>query len=187
MKTRANTFSAFGVRPFGFTLVELLVVVAIVALTLGVLLPTLGDFLDSTRVSDARNLISANLAGARNYAVANNIATALVFEADDVAGGAKRTLMFFAEQNVTNPGLENTAVVGRKNTPLPNNIVVSANKYGELGFPDRTVAVCFLPTGQLTQMDGSVADFYLYDFAVSDEDLQEHLYINYYTGTVIEE
>ena len=172
-----------------FTLVELLVVVAIMSLALGALLPTLKGFFDSARLPDARNLISASLPGARNYAVANTVTTALIFEEDDGGGRAMRTSIFFAEQSdLSNGVLEVTPVAGRKSTHLPDNIIVSANQDGDSGFPDRTVGVCFSPTGQLIQLDDSVTDFYLYDFTNSNnpEEL-DRLYINYYTGAVIKQ
>ena len=157
MKTRVGIFRCVvgGRAASAFTLVELLVVVAIIALTLGTVLPTLGGFFDGARGPDARNLMSAHLAGARNYAVANKVTTALVF-VDDDAGGTSRTLMFLAEQEtdiniIAPPDIGFKPVAGREATHLPDNIVVSANDISAgAAFPDRIVLMCFSPAGQLT-------------------------------------
>ncbi|MBA7553770.1 hypothetical protein ES705_46369 [subsurface metagenome] len=196
MKTRLKTSFALRLRsgPSAFTLVELLVVVAIMMLAVGALLPALGGFFDSARAPDARNRISAHLAGARNYAVANNVTTALVFvEHND--GDLDRTLMFLAESS---DGLNFAPVAGRQATHLPNNIMLTDN-------PTETIAICFLPAGQLTTLaitsidlpnplSGTinaniveVTELDIYDYVVSDENPEEHLYINYYTGAVIEQ
>ncbi len=179
-----------------FTLVELLVVVAIVALSLAALLPALGSFFDSARAPDARNLISAHLAGARNYAVANNITTALVFVEDDDDDGTSRTLMFLAEEDIPDNPDEFIPVTGRETTHLPDNIMVTNDT-------TEAIAICFLPAGQLTTLTINPGDVTwpvdaptsvesatkldIYDYVVSTEDPEVELYINYYTGAVIEQ
>ena len=140
----------------GFTLVELLVVIAILALVMGMLLPGLGGFFDSSRGPNAYNLISATLRGTRNYAVANNVTAAVVFVADD-DGGKYRTVMFQAEQVLDSSLYDNVvfrAVAGRDAVYLPDNVVVSVNRAepGEDFYPYRIVVVCFSPNGQLVQI-----------------------------------
>jgi hypothetical protein len=176
-------------------------VVAILTMVLGVLLPALGSFFNSTRGPNARNLISVNLTLARNYAVANNVNSALVFVAyDDPDGGRKRTLMFLIEPDPDNAG-EFLPVAGQKATNLPDNIMVHDD-------PDEAIAIWFLPVGQLTERDTDASDIkwpeptnpadvdwakelYIYDSTAGpypgDWEELYHLYINYYTGAVIEE
>lgn len=186
-----------------FTLVELLVVVAIVVLTVGALLPALGGFFDSARAPDARNLISAHLAGARNYAVANNITTALVFTEDEGAPETKRrVLMYLAEYDATDD--EFKVVPGRETTYLPDNILISDDATKDDQGDEDTVVICFSAAGQLTvgkqfaieeppigdEIDlldniNSIASFFLYDAVSSDP--VESLRVNYYTGMVIEQ
>ena len=178
-----------------FTLVELLTVIAIIGLSLGVLLPSLGSFFDSARGPDARNLISAYMMGARNYAVANTVTTALVFT-EDTSGDNRRVLMYLTRFNSANS--EFAIVPGRETTYLPDEIMIS---YG-IGKdnPEDSVAICFSPAGQLTVgrsvtvtnpavptigSNSSAGTFYLYDSKANDSPV-ETLQINYYMGTVIE-
>ena len=203
MKTKDGTSQCTANRRArsAFTLVELLVVVAIMALAMGALLPSVKGFFDGARVPDARNLIAANLTGARNYAVANNITTALVFT-EDTSGTKRRVLMYLTE-NLDPTNNTFTVVPGRKTTYLPDNIVISDDAIKNSQGGENTVTICFSPAGQMTVgtsvtispepiltigTPSSRADFHLYDDSVKDEDLPaDSFQVNYYTGTVIEQ
>ena len=188
-----------------FTLIELLVVVAIMVLAMGALLPTLKGFFDSAGSSDARNLITANLTGARNYAVANSVTTALVFVQYDLKNKPLRTLMFLAESG---DGTSFAPVPGQKPIHLPDKIILSQGNVGSL---KRNATISFLPTGQLTELTITASNitwpdllnnpdlidsppnsvvpaksFYLYDATDKKKPKElEYLSINYYTGAVI--
>ena len=172
------------------------------ALAMGALLPSVKGFFDGARVPDARNLIAANLTGARNYAVANNITTALVFT-EDTSGTKRRVLMYLTE-NLDPTNNTFTVVPGRKTTYLPDNIVISDDAIKNSQGGENTVTICFSPAGQMTVSTAvtisspppgsqnvsasSVANFWLYDDSVKDEDLPaDSFQVNYYTGTVIEQ
>ena len=184
-----------------FTLIELLVVVGIIVLVLGALLPTLGGFFSGARAPNARNLTSAHLAGARNYAVANGITTALVFSEDKEAPKTKRRIqMYLAKFDPIPADLDRfTVVTGRKTTYLPTNILISDDKSKDDQGNEKTVVICFSPAGQLTVgkdvtvdsppidtigSEPSVSIFWLYDKKLDDEPME--LSVNFYTGAVIE-
>ncbi len=199
MKTRLNTSCLGCGQTTAFTLVEMLVVIAIVALAVGAMIPALGEFLDSARVPNAQNLISVSLTNARNYAVANSIKTALLFVEDD-DGNTRRTLMFLAKEDLPDNPDEFVPVPGRETTHLPDNIMVTND-------PADTVAICFLASGQLTTFTinqitkpnppgGTINDvdideqigLDIYDYVGSGAPKKlAGLYINYYTGAAIEE
>lgn len=204
MRTRTNTYSplirapSLEAGPSGllaaFTLIEILVVVAIMALAMGAILPSVAGFFSGTRLADASNLISANLTNARNYAVTNNVTTALVFVEDD-DGNTSRTLMFLAKS----PDQVNfTAVAGQETTHLSDKIMLTNNT-------TIAIAICFLPAGQLTTLTilpgnvtwptdvdapasvTSATEFDIYDYVVSSTVSEQSFYINYYTGMVVEQ
>lgn len=180
----------------------MLVVIGIIALILGALLPALGSFFSTARGPNARNLISASLTNARNYAVAYNVTTALVFVPHD-DGSTRRTLMFLAEHDGSST-LNFAPVAAQEITHLPDDIVVSSDDVRD--DPEGDVAICFLPAGQLATLTANQIDwpnppftsgeisnnvstattFFYYD-TVDTDSQEEEIIINYYTGAVIEE
>ena len=196
MKIRKDTSSALRGRSgaSAFTLVELLMVVAIIGLSLGAILPALGSFFDSARGPDARNLMSVSLMGARNYAVANNITTALVFT-EDTSETKPRVRVYLAEYDSTDGDFE--VVRGQETRYLPVEILISDDDTKDN--PEYTVVICFSAVGQLTVVSSptissppiptigsgdSVRSCYMYDGSVGDSPM-ELLEVNYYTGELI--
>jgi len=180
---------------------------AIIALVIGAMLPAVGTFFDSARGPNARNLISASLTNARNYAVANNVTTALIFtEDDDPSGSPRRTLMFLVQDDGSDTN-SFELVDGQEPTHLPDDIMLRNDPDPDDNDPVETVAICFLPVGQLTTLTiaqielpdppggGPIpaadieeqTDIGIYDYVASTDDPEMELYINYYTGAVIEE
>ena len=184
---------------FGFTLVELLVVIAILAMVLAGLLPAVGSFMKSSGMPNTVSLIDVNSRGARNYAVANNVTTALVFVEED-SGSERRVLMFVAKMEIGNPS-KFVALTTWESSYLADRIVVSSDVNRDN--PEAPVAICFLPSGQLTDLgtdsepievelpnetlrDDVISErsFYLYDAQTNIAPQQ--IRINYYPGSVVD-
>ncbi len=177
-------------RQTAFTLVELLVVMAIASLVLGILYPAVSQLIETSKPADAHNLISGWLRTSWTRAISENSTVALRFSRDSgktLVDLSKRAFLRDADGNIKydaeGPIMVFIAVSNFKEGYLPDDIaVVPLDDFGQPNFFQTNMQVCFLPTGQLTPSYGSEVTFFLYDLSSNPAEQLEQIKINYYTG-----
>lgn len=69
-------------RPSGFTLIELMVVVAIISILLTLTVPAIKGMMETSQLAQAENLMRSTLLSARSYAMKNCVVAGLRFQED---------------------------------------------------------------------------------------------------------
>lgn len=129
-------------RQFGITLTEILVVVAVMAILLGVSVPTARHLIDSFESSTGvRYLINAALSNARAIAVRNQAYAGVRFQQAD---GFMYMIFVVYDKEATGDADGFKAVAGRKPMKLPQDIRVINNTV------PGPCSVVFSPAGKLT-------------------------------------
>ena len=117
-------------RNCGFTLIELMVVVAICAILGVVAAPSLKSFVDSVKVSSASNVFLSGLYLARGEAIKRNARVVLCKSADGVSctasGGWEQGWLVFHDGNGNGLREEREALIHRQQ-PLAANLLVTSN------------------------------------------------------------
>jgi type IV fimbrial biogenesis protein FimT len=144
----------------GFTLVELLIAVAVAAILLGIGVPSFSRVLNTTRLSDASNTLLASMKRARSEAIKRNGRVTLCKSSDGVtcasAGGWEQGWIMFHDSNHDGdrsrdePVIErvqamNTGVRVTGNAHVEKYVSFLANGLSRLvsgGFQAGTVTLC---------------------------------------------
>ena len=147
-------------RMRGFTLVELLAVMAIAAILLGVGFPSMKSFVKSIQLSTASNDLLAGILMARSEAIKRNARVAICKSTDGVrcasGGGWEQGWIVFHDAN-NNATRENGETVVQRQQALPADMRVTGNvtvaryvsytsngttKFASGGFQAGTITVC---------------------------------------------
>jgi type IV fimbrial biogenesis protein FimT len=135
MNTRSMPGNSRGMRPRpsarGMTLVEMLTVVAVMAILMSFAVPSISVLIDSAKVSSASNVLLAGLHLARSEAIKRNSRVVLCKSADGVAcasdGGWEQGWIVFHDAN--NNGLrEASETMIRREMPLSSSLRLTGNQ-----------------------------------------------------------
>ena len=135
----------------GFTLLEMLIVLAISALLLSVAVPSLSSIIDSIKLSSATNVFLSGLHLARSEAIKRNSRVVLCKTSDGVscavAGGWEQGWIVFHDAN-NNGTRESSERLIQRELPLSSSLRLTGNQY---------VAryVSFTPTGGTRLVGGA--------------------------------
>lgn len=137
-------------RARGFTLLEMLVVMAIAAVLAGIAIPSLAGMMNSIKLSSASNSFLSYLHLARSEAIKRNSRVALCKSADGlscaVAGGWEQGLIVFHDPN-NNGALDAGETVIARAQALPSTLKMVGN-------PNVANYVSFAPTGATKLVGG---------------------------------
>ena len=134
----------------GFTLLEMLVVMAISAVLMSVVAPSFSSIIDSAKVTSATNVFLSGLHLARSEAIKRNSRVALCKTADGVAcassGGEQGWIVFHDANN--NGSREGSEPIIQREMALSSSLRLTGNQY---------VAryVSFTPTGGTRLIGGN--------------------------------
>jgi len=140
----------------GFTLVELMVTIVVLAILLAIGIPSFASLIASNRLTSATNELIASLQAARTEALRRNARVTVCPAAPNAnacSGAWRDGWMAFVDQTPGNaPAPESAADILFRGGPLPTGIVVVANA-------PLSSYVSFTADGMSKQLDGaSLAD-----------------------------
>lgn len=138
-------------RTQGFTLIELMVTLAVMAVLLTIGLPSLKPIIDSIRLKSASSAFFSHLHLARSEAIKRNGRVVLCKSANAAScagsGGWEQGWLVFHDAN-NNAALDSGEVVIQRAAPLPQGLRFTGNQYVSR-------YVSFIPSGSSQMVSGA--------------------------------